>query len=52
MSKLWLVALNEYKRNAFKRSFLLVLLSMPLMIGVLASGLITAHAQRLREQIA
>ncbi len=33
MKKLWAVGLYEYKRNVFKRSFLLVLLSVPLMIG-------------------
>ena len=33
MSKLWLVALNEFKRNVFKKSFILALLSVPLMIG-------------------
>jgi len=33
MSKLWLVALNEYKRNVFKKSFILALLSVPLMVG-------------------
>jgi ABC-2 type transport system permease protein len=34
MTKLWLVALYEYKRNVFKRSFILALLSVPLMIGL------------------
>jgi len=33
MSKTWRVALYEYKRNVFKRSFLFALLSIPLMIG-------------------
>ncbi len=33
MSKLWLVALNEFKRNVFKKSFILALLSVPLLIG-------------------
>lgn len=33
MTKLWLVALNEFKRNVFKKSFILALLSVPLMIG-------------------
>ena len=35
MSKLWLIALNEYKKNVFKRSFIFVLLSVPVFIGLL-----------------
>lgn len=34
MSKLWLVALNEFKRNAFKKSFIFALLSVPLIISL------------------
>jgi len=34
MSKLWLVALYEYKRIVFKKSFILALLSVPLMISL------------------
>jgi len=34
MSKLWFVALHEYRRNVFKKSFILALLSVPLLIGV------------------
>jgi ABC-2 type transport system permease protein len=34
MSKLWRIALYEYQRNVFKRSFLLALLSVPLLMGV------------------
>ena len=34
MSKLWSVAWHEYQRNVFKRSFILALLSVPLLIGV------------------
>ncbi|MDH4209317.1 MAG: hypothetical protein OEV76_10615, partial [Anaerolineae bacterium] len=33
MSKLWHVAWHEYTRNVFKKSFILVLLSVPLLIG-------------------
>ncbi len=33
MSKLWLVAVNEFKRNVFKKGFILALLSVPLLIG-------------------
>jgi ABC-2 type transport system permease protein len=33
-SKLYRIALYEYQRNVFKRSFLLALLSIPLMIGL------------------
>ena len=32
MNRLWRVALYEYKRNVFKKSFLLTLLSVPLMV--------------------
>lgn len=34
MTKLWLVALHEYRRNVFKKSFILALLSVPWMIGL------------------
>jgi ABC-2 type transport system permease protein len=33
MSKLWLVALEDFQRNVFKKSFILALLSVPLFIG-------------------
>jgi ABC-2 type transport system permease protein len=34
MTKLWRVAAYEYRRNVFKRSFLLTLLSVPFMMAV------------------
>jgi ABC-2 type transport system permease protein len=34
MRKIWLVAQEELKRNVLKRSFILMLLSMPLMVGL------------------
>ncbi len=34
MNKFWRVALYEYKRNVLKKSFIMVLLSLPLMIAV------------------
>lgn len=34
MSKLWYVARHEYARNVFKKSFILALLSVPLLIAV------------------
>jgi ABC-2 type transport system permease protein len=34
MSKLWLVALNEFKHNVFKKSFIFALLSVPLIISL------------------
>ena len=34
MSKLWRIARHEYRRNVFKRSFILALLSVPLMIAL------------------
>ena len=33
MNRVWRVALYEYKRNVFKKSFLLTLLSIPLMVA-------------------
>jgi ABC-2 type transport system permease protein len=33
MRKLWYVARHEYSRNVFKKSFILALLSVPLLIG-------------------
>jgi len=35
ISKLWRIARHEYERNVFKRSFVLALLSVPLMIAVI-----------------
>jgi len=35
ISKLWRIARHEYRRNVFKRSFVLALLSVPLMIAVI-----------------
>ena len=34
MNKRWLVAVHEYQRNVFKKSFIMALLSVPLMIAV------------------
>ena len=39
MTKLWRVALYEYRRNVFKKSFLLTLLSIPLMV-IISVGLV------------
>ena len=33
MSKLWYVARHEYERNVFKKSFILALVSVPLVLG-------------------
>jgi ABC-2 type transport system permease protein len=33
MQKLWLIAKNEYQRNVLKKSFILALLSVPLILG-------------------
>jgi ABC-2 type transport system permease protein len=35
MSKLWLVALYEYRRRVFQKSFVLMLFSLPLMIALM-----------------
>ena len=34
MNRVWRIALYEYRRNVFKKSFLLTLLSVPLMVAV------------------
>ena len=33
MKHLWKVALNEYQRNVFKRSFILLMISVPAFIA-------------------
>ena len=35
MSKLWLVALYEYKRHVLQKKFILALLSVPLISGLM-----------------
>jgi ABC-2 type transport system permease protein len=48
MSKIWLVAEHQFKKDVLKRSFLLVLISMPLFLGFTAAmGYLGA---RLRQQ--
>ena len=47
MSRLWLVAQQEYKRNVFKKSFLLALFSVPLIIGLgVGMGIIIESRER------
>lgn len=47
MSKLWLIALNEFKRNVFKKSFIFALLSVPLVIGFFVGlGLIMTSLEK------
>jgi ABC-2 type transport system permease protein len=47
MSKLWLVALNEFKQNVFKKSFIFALLSVPLMVGfTVGLGLIMSSLEK------
>jgi len=42
MSKLWLVALHEYKQHALNKGFILTMLSVPLLIGlIIGLGAIT-----------
>lgn len=46
MKKVWRVALYEYKRNVFKKSFLLTLLSIPLMVAFgVGSGFVMVSLQ-------
>ena len=33
MNRVWRVALYEYRRNVFKKSFILTLMSIPLMVA-------------------
>lgn len=47
MSKVWLIAQNEYKRNVFKKSFILALLSVPaLIVFNVGLGLILISMER------
>jgi len=46
MSKLWLIALYEYRRIVFKKSFIMALLSVPLMISLnIGMGLLMESLQ-------
>jgi len=46
MNSMWRVALHEYKRNVFKKSFLLTLLSIPLMVTIgVGSGFVMVSLQ-------
>jgi ABC-2 type transport system permease protein len=46
MSKVWLIASDEFKRNVFKKSFILVLLSVPLLLGFnIGLGLLISHLE-------
>jgi len=46
MSKLWRIARHEYRRNVFRRSFILALLSVPLMLVLnVGVGLIMASRE-------
>jgi ABC-2 type transport system permease protein len=46
MNKLWHVAMYEYQRNTFKKSFLMTLLSVPLMMGlIIGSGFVIENVQ-------
>jgi len=47
MSKLWLVCRYEYRLNVFKKSFLLVLLSVPLYFAlILVMGIVMEATQK------
>ena len=48
MSKLWLIALYEYKRHVWQKKFILVLFSVPLVIGLMIGlvALINALEER------
>ncbi len=44
MSKFWYVALNEYKRHVLKKSFILAIFSVPLLLGVsILAGVIAGN---------
>jgi ABC-2 type transport system permease protein len=47
MSKLWLIAKDEFRRNVYKKSFILALLSVPLMLAFnVGIGLILENLQK------
>lgn len=47
MSKVWLIAADEFKRNVFKKSFILVLLSVPLMLTFnIGLGLLISYLEK------
>jgi ABC-2 type transport system permease protein len=47
MSKVWLIASDEFKRNVFKKSFILVLLSVPLLLAFnIGLGLLVSHLEK------
>ncbi len=47
MSKLWLIAKDEFRRNVYKKSFILALLSVPLMLAFnVGIGLIVDNLQK------
>jgi len=47
MSKLWLIAKDEFRRNVYKKSFILALLSVPLMLAFnVGIGLVVDNLQK------
>lgn len=47
MSKLWLIAKDEFRRNVYKKSFILALLSVPLMLAFnISIGLIIENLEK------
>jgi ABC-2 type transport system permease protein len=47
MSKLWLIAKDEFRRNVYKKSFILALLSVPLMLAFnISIGLIVDNLEK------
>ena len=47
MSKLWLIAKDEFRRNVYKKSFILALLSVPLMLAFnISIGLIVENLEK------
>jgi ABC-2 type transport system permease protein len=47
MSKLWLIAKDEFRRNVYKKSFILALLSVPLMLAFnVGIGLIVENLEK------
>lgn len=52
MSKLWLIAVNEYKRNVFKKSFIFTLLSVPAFLGfIIGMGIISSILEKNNDPV-
>jgi ABC-2 type transport system permease protein len=52
VAKIWLIAINEYKRNVFKKSFILTLLSVPAFLAfTIGMGMLTSVLEEKNEPL-